>query len=1014
MSATGSLDVLSSNKALPSIAKGKLPPPPPDVTDPSLNAPPPPPKFDVDREPADMSTPPVLPPIDTSASLDSLSPGHNAIPTTPTHPPSSPLPEGRAKKSNPLVDLIETEKTYVDQLTGIIRKVASAWSRSNLPPPDLDLMFRSLETVYKANRSLLTRLKDIGTNPSSPKALGDLLMRWIDELEAPYTAYCERYCTGFDSWEPVRDNARLPSVLATFSASVPPPLPANSHPDELPIWTLDELFLLPRGRIKYYKKLYGRLLKGTQPGRSDYKLLAGASEKLERLLVTIDTRASIRAGESSPVVQVPPETEDEVVVDFRSGVDDSKLQTSFAAETPTGSETSSARGSSLSSAARFSNETGSTSIDRGSTGGLSIPISDLERRLSTDRCLDIFTMQPKQVRLQMLPPNLPFVRIMRLAVDVAIRFVPRSTGVEVVHPQGRIFILSDLFLVAEKLTPAQRISNSSEADMWLLYPPLAGKHLKLSTVDGQDTSLQVTVMRKEKLTLELDSVQMRDKVLAEFTECIEFASATHMSSKHPMPPMPNLMGPKPTPPTPERFGLPSSHTAPDLHQASDRMGNSRSPPPHRMSSPVGSRSNSQSDPPSRNGAGTPASSHSLGDGMSRLVLSPEAQVQQGAQRVPSLHDPLPGPMYPMRSSSQANRFSGEERSPPGQSGPAIFRGPSLTNGSSSPASAYGPPRGQNPGIHNPSPQQGGAYPFQPGQPSLVPGQAFPPQRVASAGPLGRPGGPPGPPHGGPQGPHPGGNFGMEPPVLPFGARAPTSLPQSPVNGNFAPPHPPYASVPARAPSDPSFQGGLRKSPSSHSIASQYDYNRGGPPYGGAPPLPGQGGYLPRNNSSSSMHPPQPRTLLPSAQMSSRSLSMPASESFDDPSPPSSPTRDIPPIPAGPVTSSISAQMKCKVFLKQQHAQWKSLGSAKLKLYREQPTNVKQLVVEAEDKHHSVLISTIVLTDGVERVGKTGIAIELSDKGARTGIVYMIQLRNEQSTLGLYESLLAGSDRAGTR
>jgi hypothetical protein len=118
------------------------------------------------------------------------------------------------------VDLIDTEKLYVDQLAGIIRvslylllhrrhpsyttfslhiqKVASAWSSHNLPPHNLDRMFRSIESVYKADRSLLSvrashltqpvstelmlpnqRLKDIGTNPSSPKALGDLLMRWV-------------------------------------------------------------------------------------------------------------------------------------------------------------------------------------------------------------------------------------------------------------------------------------------------------------------------------------------------------------------------------------------------------------------------------------------------------------------------------------------------------------------------------------------------------------------------------------------------------------------------------------------------------------------------------------------------------------------------------------------------------------------------------------------------------------------------------------------------------------------
>lgn len=104
-------------------------------------------------------------------------------------------------------------------------------------------------------------------------------------------------------------------------------------------------------------------------------------------------------------------------------------------------------------------------------------------------------------------------------------------------------------------------------------------------------------------------------------------------------------------------------------------------------------------------------------------------------------------------------------------------------------------------------------------------------------------------------------------------------------------------------------------------------------------------------------------------------------------------------------------MKCKVFHQQQHAQWKSLGSADLTLYRQEPTNVKQLVV-AGSKEKSIIISTIVLTDGVERVGKTGVAIELSDAGgARTGVIYMIQLRNEDSASEFFKNLLAGSDRA---
>lgn len=92
------------------------------------------------------------------------------------------------------------------------------------------------------------------------------------------------------------------------------------------------------------------------------------------------------------------------------------------------------------------------------------------------------------------------------------------------------------------------------------------------------------------------------------------------------------------------------------------------------------------------------------------------------------------------------------------------------------------------------------------------------------------------------------------------------------------------------------------------------------------------------------------------------------------------------------TTLLAAQMRCKIFLQQHHASWKSLGTAKLKLFISSPSNTKQLVVESDKSDKRTFVSTIVLTDGVEKVGKTGVAIELSDKGNRTGIIYMLQVR----------------------
>ncbi|KAF7968676.1 hypothetical protein HWV62_29725 [Athelia sp. TMB] len=205
-------------------------------------------------------------------------------------------PESAPTKSNPLQELIESEKAYVDQLSGIIHKVAAAWSRKNMPPRELDAMFRSVEGVYKANRSLFSRLKGLGSGPVSPRELGDLLVRWIDDLEAPYAAYCDRYCAGFDAWALVARNPRQAAVLAAFSAASPPPASAVSplEPGARPLWTLDALFLLPKGRLEYYKRLYGRLLRSTSPGRRDHALLAAAVDTFDRLLAAVEARGGIQ------------------------------------------------------------------------------------------------------------------------------------------------------------------------------------------------------------------------------------------------------------------------------------------------------------------------------------------------------------------------------------------------------------------------------------------------------------------------------------------------------------------------------------------------------------------------------------------------------------------------------------------------------------------------------------------------------------------------------------------------
>lgn len=106
----------------------------------------------------------------------------------------------------------------------------------------------------------------------------------------------------------MQSNPRLAAILEQFSATNPPPSDSG-------LWTLDGLFFLPRMRLKYYQKLYNRLLKNT-----DNRLLLDAVDTLNMLIAILDSRQTIQVGDQNLAVSAPPalDTEDEVVIDMRT------------------------------------------------------------------------------------------------------------------------------------------------------------------------------------------------------------------------------------------------------------------------------------------------------------------------------------------------------------------------------------------------------------------------------------------------------------------------------------------------------------------------------------------------------------------------------------------------------------------------------------------------------------------------------------------------------------------------
>lgn len=267
-------------------------------------------------------------------------------------------------------------------------------------------------------------------------------MLQIDDLDAPYTRYSHAYAGGFDVWDPVANNTRLPAVLSELSVANPRRVPPPSSPDpggtfrpdavpDAGEWTLDALFALPWARLRYYKKLYTRLLKSTTPGRSDHRLLTRANERLEALLAQVEERSAVRvadvaaegaeqrrSGEREGGQQPPPayprEQREEEAGRPNSDATRSSVRSSGAG---TGSSTRRVCTLLLVSAApltgapscsdRRSRDTAGTSVGNfPSTSSLSTAVADLEKRLATDRTLDIFTMQPK-VRARATRPGRP-------------------------------------------------------------------------------------------------------------------------------------------------------------------------------------------------------------------------------------------------------------------------------------------------------------------------------------------------------------------------------------------------------------------------------------------------------------------------------------------------------------------------------------------------------------------------------------------------------------------------------
>ncbi|KAJ8656980.1 hypothetical protein O0I10_007314 [Lichtheimia ornata] len=201
-----------------------------------------------------------------------LSTSPNAFPTPPQSIPTQQQSRSQSS-SNPLVDLIRTEKDYIETLKLIDSQIAPIWMKQMASAaPDFSEQLTHAHAIYVVNKRFCLRLVKVAGDPRAMRELGDILMQWVDIIEVPYASYFRNFIIDIDRRQDITDNPALRACLDKIA-------PSSSGPQ-----TLKKLFDAPLERVQYYKSLYNRLLQSTRPGRADHGLLLRANQRIDTLI----------------------------------------------------------------------------------------------------------------------------------------------------------------------------------------------------------------------------------------------------------------------------------------------------------------------------------------------------------------------------------------------------------------------------------------------------------------------------------------------------------------------------------------------------------------------------------------------------------------------------------------------------------------------------------------------------------------------------------------------------------
>ncbi|KAI8149302.1 hypothetical protein BJV82DRAFT_573656 [Fennellomyces sp. T-0311] len=369
--------------------------------------------------------------------------------------PVSPYSVGSTPKvpgNNPLTELIETEKSYMETLKIIDIQLAPLWTDQSAS--DFSELLANVREIIKVNKrfcavnteNLQKKLVKIAANPQTIKELGDVLMQWIEDMEVPYANFSRGHIPNLNQRQDIASHPGIQRLLKDLSTTASYEI------------SLESLFNAPVQQLKYYKVLYSRLLESAEPGRADHKLLVKANRRID----TVMLMAQKSSGKST------------LAVDHPSSSSASRAHTKpLPIVTPIQTDMTSVR-------PEF------------------IQFDDL--KLDCSQVIDLFTGAPMPHYVPRLPGDTNIV--------LRDRFIQLPGETSQTSPiRVQLILTNEILLVVKEGTDSVYI---------LLYPPLAANDITVKSMNLDrelvgEYLVQFTIGNKKDLTMRADNKETRNR-----------------------------------------------------------------------------------------------------------------------------------------------------------------------------------------------------------------------------------------------------------------------------------------------------------------------------------------------------------------------------------------------------------------------------------------------------------------------------------------------------------------------